>query len=362
MSSITVKCPLNSLSFGNVSLNLLRELYNKNINVSLFPIGDKSDLSAYDQLEEGFKQWIESSINNRLRTVRAENPLLQLWHINGSEGKISKSNNTLVTFYELDKPTEEEVNLVKLQDHVLFSSRHACDLFKSLGCKNVSHVGMGFDPDFVKSDVRKLEGRTHFILMGKFEKRKHTSKIIQAWAKKFGNKFEYQLTCCIVNPFFNQEQMNQVIAQTLQGQRYGNINFLPYLKTNSEVNDLLNSADIDLTGLSGAEGWNLPAFNATCLGKWSIVLNCTSHKDWATKENCILVEPTGKEPAADGVFFHTPGPFNQGNIYSLDENLLDNAFDLALKKVGSENVNGLELAKKFSYSNTVDKILSTMGV
>lgn len=362
MSSITVKCPLNSLSFGNVSYNLLREFYKRDINVSLFPIGDKIDLSVYDKLDSGFKEWIEHSANNHLKTVSAGNPQLQLWHINGSEGKISKNNNTLLTFYELDKPTEEEVNLVKLQENVLFSSKHACDLFKSLGCDNVNHVNMGFDEDLVSSNDRKLEGRTHFILMGKYEKRKHTARIIQAWANRFGNKFEYQLTCCIVNPFFNQDQMNQVISQTLQGQRFGNINFLPYLRTNSEVNDLLNSADIDLTGLSGAEGWNLPSFNATCLGKWSTVLNCTSHKDWATKENSILLEPIGKEPAADGVFFNSSGPFNQGNIYSIDEDLLNKAFDLALKKAGSENTEGLKLAKKLTYSKTVDKILSTMGV
>ena len=75
--------------------------------------------------------------------------------------------------------------------------------------------------------------------------------------------------------------MNQIIAQALEGKTYGNINFLPRLGTNSEVNEMLNSIDIDLSGLSGAEGWNLPAFNSTCLGKWSMVLNCTSHKDWA---------------------------------------------------------------------------------
>ena len=42
----------------------------------------------------------------------------------------------------------------------------------------------------------------------------------------------------------------------------------------SKVNILINNIDIDLSGLSNGEGWNLPAFNATALGKWSIVSNC----------------------------------------------------------------------------------------
>jgi hypothetical protein len=29
-----------------------------------------------------------------------------------------------------------------------------------------------------------------------------------------------------------------------------------------EMNEFLNAIDVDLTGMSGGEGWNLPAFNA----------------------------------------------------------------------------------------------------
>ena len=68
--------------------------------------------------------------------------------------------------------------------------------------------------------------------------------------------------------------MKSVISNALRGKHYKNINFLPHLEKNAEVNELLNAIDIDLTGLSGGEGWNLPAFNATCLGKWSVVLKC----------------------------------------------------------------------------------------
>ena len=114
------------------------------------------------------------------------------------------------------------------------------------------------------------------------------------WISKYGNNNKYQLSICVTNPFFKPEEMNAVLSNCFQGKRYTNINILPYLQKNSEVNDLINSLDIDLTGLSGAEGWNLPAFNATCLGKWSIVLNETSHKDWSNENNCISV-PSSKK-------------------------------------------------------------------
>jgi hypothetical protein len=193
--------------------------------------------------------------------------------------------------------------------------------------------------------------------MGKFEKRKHTEKIIRLWLEKYGNDNNYQLSVCVTNPFLNQEEMNTVLSNCLQGKRYTNINFISYLKTNSEVNELLNSIDIDLTGLSGAEGWNLPSFNSTCLGKWSVVLNATSHKDWANEENSILVEPNGKEECYDEKFFQKGASFNQGNIYTWDRDIVSQAMDKAVSKKGQTNTAGEALKDKFSYDKVVDSLI-----
>jgi hypothetical protein len=222
-------------------------------------------------------------------------------------------------------------------------------------------VPIGFDPDFYKTNRAYLLGKTHFGLIGKLEKRKHTAKIIQLWAKKYGNNYNYQLSCCITNPFFQPQQMNQAIGQILEGKRYGNINFLPYLKTNSEVNDLLNAVDIDLSGLSGGEGWNLPSFNATALGKWSVVLDATSHKDWATTTNSILVSSNGKEDAEDGIFFKKGNPFNQGQIYTFDDDEVVAAMELAEGKAKHPNTEGEKLKEDFTYEKTVDKLLEEMS-
>ena len=360
MKSLIIKCPLNSLSFGNVSYNLLREAFKKEIDVCLFPIGDRIDLQAYDKIDENFQSWIKDSFEKRLTASKKDIPTLQLWHLNGSENRIS-SQQHLLTFYELDCPTLTEKNLSDLQSSVTFSSKYAMDRFKSVGCENVNFASLGFDEDFHKTDKKYLEGKVHFGLMGKFEKRKHTAKLIKAWAKKYGNNYDYQLTCCVFNPFFKKEQMDQIIAQTLEGKRYGNINFLPYLQTNSEVNDFLNSIDIDLSGMSGAEGWNLPAFNSSCLGKHSIVLNSTSHKDWANKDNCILVEPTGKETAEDKIFFHAGQPFNQGHIYCFDEEDFCSKMDEAIKACEKVNTEGEKLKEKFTYKKMFENILKTIG-
>jgi len=359
MRKLNFEGPINGLSLGNVSVNFIKELKEKDIDLSIFPIGDKGEFEAYDKLDDEFKKWVALGASNRLKKLSPNTPSLKVWHINGSERTLP--NQHLYTFYEVDSPTEEEVNIVNLQKHVFFSSSEGAEAFKLKGCKNVSHIPLGFDPDFHETKKKYLEEEiTHFGLIGKFERRKNTQALIELWVKLFGNNPKYQLSCLVTNPFFNEEQMNQAIQSSLKGVQVSNLNFLPRLATNSEMNDFMNSIDIDLSGLSNGEGWNLPAFNCTALGKWSIVSNCSSHKDWATPENSILVDPVGKQPCYDNFFFKEGSPFNQGQYYKLNGDDILNGMEEAVKKAGQKNTEGTKLRDKFTYTKTVDAILNHM--
>ena len=354
---LLLEVPFNSLSFGNVSYNIIRELYKRNCEIGIFPIGpiDKIDLSAFNPPED-IKSYIDSGIKKRWKFIKDKTPSFKLWHLNGSENRKAQ-NQHLFTFYECNEPTDEEIAICCAQDTTFFSSTSAQKEFEKNGATNTEFVPLGLDPDFYPTEKTYLQDVVHFGLMGKFENRKHTQKIIRAWLKKYGNNTKYQLSCCINNPFFKPEQMQGLINETLQGTHYNNINFIPPLAKNSEVNDLLNSIDIDLTGLSGGEGWNIPAFNATCLGKWSIVLNATSHKDWATESNSILIEPSGQMPVTDGVFFQPNSPFNRGTFYTWTEEEAIAAMEKAEYKAGQLNSEGRKLAEEMTYSKTVSRIL-----
>ena len=355
---LIVEAPINSLSFGNVSVNILREFYKQNLDIGLFPVG-KPDLSAYN-LDPLFTKWLQGIIDKRLDLLSDKAPVFKLWHLNGGENRKTPKQH-LYTFYECSEPTKHEVAVCKSQDRTFFSSTYSKNLFEQAGCNNTEFIPLGFDQDFKLTGKKYLEGVVHFGLMGKFEKRKHTGAIIKAWLKKFGNDNRYQLSCCITNPFFKPEQMQAVIQSVLDGKRYTNINFLPYLATNKEVNEFLNAIDIDLSGLSGGEGWGLCAFNATCLGKWSIVLGATSHLDWANENNAIMIEPNGTMPSADGAFFIEGQDFNQGLFYTWDEDTVISAMEMASQKTDKFNKNGIELAKQFSYSKTASAIIQSFN-
>jgi hypothetical protein len=350
--NLIVEAPLNSLSFGNVSYNIMRELFRAKIDIAYFPIGDP-DLGAMQPTQE-FVNWLQVSASRRFEALDKNLPCLRLWHLNGSDFLRSR-NQTLITFYECNKPTEIEKRISNLHSKTLFSSKFASDQFENSGTFKI-----GFDEDFKITGKTYMQDRIHFGICGKFEKRKHTEKIIRTWLKKYGNNNKYLLSCCITNPFFKPEDMQKVIANIMEGKYYSNINFIPWLKTNAEMNEFLNAIDIDLTGLSGGEGWNLPAFNASCLGKWSIVLNGTAHKEWANEDNSILIEPNGEQESDDGVFFKANSEFNQGTFLTFDDEELISKMELAETKVRHFNTCGSLLGQTFSYKSALEEILSKM--
>lgn len=353
---LTVNVPINSLSFGNVSYNILRELWRRNEDISLFPIGDKVQVEAFDKIDSNFINYLQVCANNRLTTFDQNCPSLKLWHIVGSEQRYSK-NQALFTFHETSNITPIEKNLLKNQDIVFVTSNYTKNVFESNGLKNVKFVPLGFDEDFHKTNKSYLPNKIHFGILGKLEYRKNTARIIKTWLKLFGNKPEYQLSCAITNPFLDKNKFQNELISMLGGKHYNNINFLPYMNTNSEVNDFLNSIDIDLGGLSGSEGWNIPSFNATCLGKWSVVMNATAHKDWANSENCILVEPSSMKDAHDGTFFTKGGQYNQGQFFDITDEQMEEAILKSVNFAKTPNLNGEKMREQFLYRDTTETIL-----
>ncbi len=350
--------PINSLSLGNVSYNFARELYRAKDLEGFFPVAQNFDLSSFSP-DENFSEFLKEKNITSLSNLNKHRPLLKCWHLNGSERSLV-DRQYLYTFYEVDSPTKEEVSIVNRQEAVFFSSEEAMNAFSEKGCKNVYYVPLGFDEEF-QIQEKKIKP-IHFALIGKFEQRKNTERIIRLWLDKYGNNNDYLLTCLVSNPFFTEQTYKAHIKKALGNRNWSNINFLPRLKSNKNVADLHGALDIDLSGLSSGEGWNLPAFNSTCLGKWAVVTNCSGHKGWATRSNCILVEPNGKIPCYDGMFFREGSPFNQGNYYNITDDAIIDGIERAVKLARQPNVSGEELGKKMTYQNSMRKIYAAISL
>lgn len=354
-----LQLPVNKLSFGQVSVCILQEIYKKGLEPSLFPINQ--DIDSYT-LSKDFVSWLKSCIDKGPKVHKRDNPVFSLWHLNAI-GMASVSNKrVMLSFYELDSPTKAEVNIASNIDKLFFTTQHSIDVFSDHGIKS-DLMHLGFDRFHFKKLDKKFfnDDRIVFNLCGKLEKRKRHSKIIKAWAKKFGNNKKYQLQCAIHNPFIS-DQMPGLISRILEGERYFNIQFLPFMDKNIQYNDFLNSANI-IIGMSGGEGWGLPEFHSVSMGKHAVIMNATGYKEWANNKNSVLVSPSEKIPSADGVFFNEGADYNQGRIYDFDEDEFISGCEEAIKRVESdpENKNGLSLKKEFSYEKMTDEILESLN-
>ena len=358
--NFAVNFPINSVSFGQVSTLILRELYKRNMNPCIFPIGD-TDLSVQAEDKEFF-EWLKVNMEKSVKEHKRENPIFKLWHLNGSLESFSEKQ-VLLSFHELDSATDEEKNVAQNQSKLFFSSNHSVDTFTQAGCENVDFMPLAFDNyNFKKLDKEYYkDDRICFLLVGKYEKRKGHTKALQAWAKKYGDNKEFFLSCAVYNPFFKPEDNNKIIAAALEGKKYFNIQFLGHMPKNSLYNDFLNSGDV-VIGMSGGEGWALPEFQATALGAHSVILNAHAHKEWANEENSVLVQPSGKTPAEDGLFFQEGQPWNQGNIFDFNEDDFIEGCEKAIERVRSSRVNeaGLKLQEQFTAEKMVDKIVKTL--
>jgi hypothetical protein len=354
--------PINTVSFGQVSTMLLRTLHEReqagdnNLDIFVFPIGGGADLSS-QHIDESFKTWLTAKINKSYESYNRDIPVFKLWHFNGSLESFGRKQ-TLLTFYELDNPTRIEQNIAR-NNKTCFSSKYACDVFKLFGV-DTEFLPLAFDSyNFKKLEKEyHTDGRIIFNICGKFERRKHHAKAIQAWIKRFGNNPKYFLQCATYNTFFNEQQNNELIRQVVGQDKPYNVNFFPSMKENNVYNDFLNSADIIL-GMSGGEGWGLPEFHSVALGKHAVLMNAHAYKTWATPEMVSFVQPVGKITAVDNMFFRNGDVFNQGQIFDFNDDEFIAACELALKKVEAKKLNetGLTLQTIYSKELFVDNVI-----
>lgn len=358
-SEFAFNAPLNTVSFGQVSFALLREMYQRGLHPNIFPIGGAVDIGS-QKPDEKFNQWLGNCINKSQKDHSRKKTVLRLWHINGSLETYSSTDSRLITFHETDSLTPYEVNVLRNQDKVYVTSRFTQSVFGMFGIQ-AEYLPLGFDShNFAALEKRpKIPDVLQWGLGGKFEVRKSHPKVLNLWAKKYGNNKAHRLNVAVANPFLKPEHLNALIGQALEGKQYWNINFVPYMPSNAEYNNFLQANDI-FFALSGGEGFGLPEFHATALGAHPIALRAHAYVDYLNDDNAIMVNPNSKRPAADGIFFHPNTPFNSGNFFDFSDEDFYAACEKAEKRASvGINTKGMELQKQ-TYKNTVDILLKDL--
>lgn len=355
MQEYTLNLPLNPTSFGQISIAILRELYEQQKEVILCPISDPQ--LDHENRNIKFFQWINNSISSFYPKHNKTKPSFRLWHMNHSLNFISQ-DQTLLTFHETDSLTESEINILNNQDRVLVTCDSSLQLFQEETDSLIHKIHLPFDKyNFHEIEKRSTgDDRITFMLVGKYEPlRKRHDKVISAWIKEFGDNPRYELRCAIANHFYTDDEFQNSIKNVIK-KNYFNVQFLGWIVQNSLYNDFLNQGDI-VIGM-GNESWGLPEFHAVGLGKHSVVLDCLGHSEWATEDNSCLVKPSGMIPADNDKFFQKGHQFNQGNFYDFDETSFIESCYKAIERHKNNpiNVEGKKIQNTFTTKKFVDSI------
>lgn len=357
-SDFSIQLPLNGSGYGQMSVLALFEIFKRNLTPNVFPIGE-IDLRAFDVPEE-FPVWLEYCIKKANKSFSRKQPALKIWHPYDLKERLSDYQVAWVA-HESSLITPSEQNILKNLDKVLVVSNYVKKVFGEGGIE-AQTVPNFFDARHLKRiNVKRDENVTHWSLIGKLEKRKRTVDIIRAWVKLYGNRRDHVLHLSINNPWIFKD-MNSLIGFVVNqiGGLPFNLNFIPHLEKNAQMNEVYNVADVNLSGGSSAEGFNLPFFNSLALGKQCVSLNAHAHLDFATEENSILFEPTELMDMADGIFFKPGEEFNQGKQWDWNESDLLMALEKAEKVAKNRNVAGELLKEQFSVERTVDLLLDSL--
>ena len=133
---LNLHLPINSTSFGQTSTLILRTLFDEikqgkrlDENFSVCALG-QVDTRTQD-LPEDFLAWLNSKLANGIAKHNRKTPTFKLWHLSGGIESLSEKQ-TLLSFYELDEPTEAELNAAR-NNKTLFSSRYSIEKFTERG-------------------------------------------------------------------------------------------------------------------------------------------------------------------------------------------------------------------------------------
>lgn len=354
MKKINLNCPVGKTGYGITSLNILKNLYDQSIEISLFPIGQNMELNSDDE-----KTIIDTVIRN------AENfdhlsPCLKIWHQFDLASRIGSGKYFSFPFFEIDKLKPKEVTHLNSCDGVFSASSWGKKILENNGVKKPIYVcPLGVDMSIFNTPprIRMNNGNYVFFHIGKWEHRKAQDFLIQAFDKAFDSDDNVELWLLPHNPFLNQNELNYWANIINSSNLRSKIKVYDRLPTQYHLAEFIFNGDCAVF-LSRAEGWNNEITECMAMNKPVIATDYSAHTEYCTINNTFLVRIDDTEPANDGKWFH-----GEGNWAKLSSSQMDQTVEHMRYVYNNDirsNPNGIETAKQYSWNRTANTIINTI--
>lgn len=357
---INLFAPINMVSYGYVSTNILHALMDLGEEVCLFPIA----LQEVDN--EDTLRLVHQCIDNGKTKFSWSNPSIRIWHQNDMAQHIG-SPRIGFPIFELDKFHDIELYHLRSLDHIFVTSKWAKDVILD----NIPEADVSVIPLGVNSKVFKPKDKIDFptakfrvLVCGKAEYRKGHDIAPAILKEAFeGIEDNVEIYVMIENHILSKSEMDE--WKSFFSSTGLNVKFIPRLAGQYDVANLYNQVDCGLF-MSRAEGWNMPALEMLACGKRIVITNYSAHTEYCTSENSYLVDIDETELAYDGKFFQN----GVGNWAKIGKSQIEQAvvhlrcaymtYQVSSGYSVYRNDKGIETAKQFSWQNTAKQILESI--
>lgn len=340
--------PVNSLSYGYTSLNLMKSLSRLGVDISYFPIGNPEVTNQADGD-------LVSSLLKRAQFFDRSAPCIRLWHQHDMSQFVGDVHIGFPIF-ELDTFSDVEKHHLSQVDQLLVCSEWAAGIIRANGISvPTSVVPLGVDPEiFHIAPATPPKSPTIFFNGGKWEVRKGHDILIEAFQRAFPGDQNVALWMMTGNIFNSPAENDHWLVKY----RDSRVKIFPRMRTQEEVYNIMSKTDCGVFP-ARAEGWNLEVLEMMACGKQIITTDCTAHTEYCTTENSHLITIDRVEPAFDGKWFHGQGQWSQ-----LGENQIKQLADYMRsiherKQRGDDLTNdaGLDTAAEYTWENSARKLI-----
>jgi len=346
--------PINRTSYGVVSYYILKYLKEAGVHVSLFPVGPV-DISSF--ADQGF-DFLEEFGQNA-SSFKYDAPCLKIFHQNLLGEFVGRGKHVAYSFFEIDPLTERDVHHINSVDKFISPSNWAKKVCENSGVTvPISIAAPSVELSLITNDNKPSGETIKFLHIGKWEERKCHKEMIEAFGEAFDPFDDVQLDLVCYNPFCNDEEHTKWFDVVRSSKNGHKINVLNPLQLHSQILNLYNDYHVYVS-LSRAEGYDLPLIEAMSNGLLCVGTNSAAHKDYLTDDNCILVQPSGREKAFDGKWF-----LGESEWDKFDTEDFVGAFVKAKEEIEKGCSEKVEAAKQTALGNswekTVEKIIGEL--
>jgi glycosyltransferase involved in cell wall biosynthesis len=343
--NINFSCPINTTGYGVASWNILKNLYKIEPDIAYFPIGQ-----PYAKNKEDYD--LITKLYNNSHSFKAEAPFVKIWHQFDLANHVGKGHYYAMSFFELDTFNTTELSHLKVPDTIFVTSKWAKNIIRNNNIETpVQIIPLGVDSSvFDPNQYASFSNNKYvFLNIGKWEVRKGHDILLELFKKAFPNQQDvelYLLASENTNSYSSAEELQKWKNMYNTDSR---VRLLPSANSHYEIAQIMHYSDCGIFP-SRAEGWNLELIEMMSMNKPVITTNYSAHTEFCNSDNSYLVDIEHTEKAHDGKAFN-----GQGNWAKIEDKQKDEIIDhmrYVYKNQIRTNPNGIETAKKFSWTNS----------